>query len=81
MRLALVFCFLTMVGSAAVPAHAQTPTDPSFIIHGSPCVEYTALIWLTPVPPLALLISFLVPTRPLPLLVIHRVGAVPFCSH
>ena len=39
MRLALVFCFLTMVGSAAVPAHAQTPTDPSFIIHGSPCVE------------------------------------------
>jgi len=38
MRLALVFCFLTILGSAAVPAHAQTPTDPSFIIHGSPCV-------------------------------------------
>lgn len=37
----LYFCFLFIVGVAAVPApaHAQTLTDPTYVIHGSPCVE------------------------------------------
>jgi hypothetical protein len=35
----LFFCLLFIVGIAAVPAHAQTPTDPTYVIHGSPCVE------------------------------------------
>jgi hypothetical protein len=37
----LFFCFLFIVGVAAVPApaHAQTLTDPTYVIHGSPCVD------------------------------------------
>jgi hypothetical protein len=39
MKWTLLFCFLVILGCAAVPAHAQTLTDPSYILHGSPCVE------------------------------------------
>jgi hypothetical protein len=37
----LFFCFLFVVGVVAVPApaHAQTLTDPTYVIHGSPCVD------------------------------------------
>jgi hypothetical protein len=37
----MLFCLLFIVGVAAVPApaHAQTITDPTYVIHGSPCVE------------------------------------------
>jgi hypothetical protein len=39
MKLARVFCFLIILGSSAIVAHAQTIVDPTLIIHGSPCVE------------------------------------------
>jgi hypothetical protein len=38
MKWTLFFCLLAILGSAAVPAHAQTLTDPTYITHGSPCV-------------------------------------------
>ena len=47
MRLAHVFCFLIIFGSSAVAAHAQTPVDPTIIIHGSPCVSGDYCIDLT----------------------------------
>jgi len=44
MKWTLFFLFLlVLLGSAVVPAHAQTPTDPSYILHGSPCVEIFCL--------------------------------------
>jgi hypothetical protein len=41
MKWILFFCLLFVVGVVGMPApaHAQTITDPTYVIHGSPCVE------------------------------------------
>jgi hypothetical protein len=40
MKLARLFCFvLVILGTSAIATHAQTPLDPGYTIHGSPCID------------------------------------------
>jgi hypothetical protein len=62
----LFFCLLVIAGMAVVPAHAQTLTDPTYVIHGSPCVEAYCvdLAYTGPTTCFSIIIPCLNPTPP-----------------